>query len=136
MWYSAGRFILQHRLILLVGLLLATAFMGWEASKVQMSYDFTRALPTDNAKYKDYQDFLKKFGADGNTIVLGIESDSFYTASFFNAVGQLHKNIKEISGVTDILSIPEVVNLKNDSVNHKLLPIKIFNYPYASQAKL
>ncbi len=136
MWYSTGRFILQHRLLLLVGLFLATAFMGWEASKVQMSYDFTRALPTDNAKYKDYQDFLKKFGADGNTIVLGIESDSFYTQSFFNEVGQLHTNIKGINGVTDILSIPEVVNLKNDSVNHKLLPIKIFNHPYSSQAKL
>ena len=110
--------------------------MGWQASKVQLSYDFTRALPTDNPKYRDYQAFLKKFGADGNTMVIGIASDKFYTPSFFNEVGELHKQLKNINGVTDILSVPEVVNLKNDSSNHRLVPQRIFHYPYISQAAL
>jgi len=136
MWYKAGKFILQQRLFLLIALLAATIFMGWKASKVQMSYDFTRALPTDNPKYLDYQAFLKKFGADGNTMVIGIESEKFYTISFFNEVGQLHQQLKKISGVTEIISIPEAVNLVNDSVHYKLLPVKIFNYPYSSQKSL
>ena len=61
MWYKAGQFILKHRLVLLVLLGITTLMMGWEASKVQLSYDFTRALPTDNPKYREYQAFLKKF---------------------------------------------------------------------------
>ena len=85
MWYKAGKFILQYRLLLLILLFCATAFMGWEASKVQMSYDFTRALPTDNPKYQEYQAFLKKFGGDGNTLVVGIETDQLFTVSLFKA---------------------------------------------------
>ena len=136
MWYQAGKFILKQRLFLLILLLAATLFMGWEASKVQLSYDFTRALPTDNPKYRDYQAFLKKFGGDGNTMVVGIQSDKFYTVDFFNAVGELHLQLKKIPGVTDILSVPEVLNLKNDSIKHKLVPERIFHYPFTSQATL
>ena len=110
--------------------------MGWKASKVQLSYDFTRALPTDNHKYRDYQAFLKKFGADGNTMVIGIESEKFYSTSFFNEVGALHQRLKNIPGVIEILSIPEMVNLINDSVKHTFVPVKIFNYPFSSQQSL
>lgn len=136
MWYKAGKFILRFRFPLLVMITTATAFMAWQASKVQLSYDFTRALPTDNPKYQDYQSFLKKFGGDGNTMVIGIGSDQFYKTTFFNEVGALHQALKKIAGVTDILSIPELVNLKNDSTEHRLLPEKIFHYPYTSQALL
>lgn len=136
MWYKAGKFILRFRFPLLVIVTMATAFMGWQASKVQLSYDFTRALPTDNPKYQDYQSFLKKFGGDGNTMVIGIGSDRFFTTDFFNAVGELHQALKKIPGVTDLLSIPEVVNLRNDSTEHRLLPEKIFHYPYTTQALL
>lgn len=136
MWYQAGKFILKHRFPLLVLLALATGFMGWQASKVQLSYDFTRALPTDNPKYQDYQAFLKKFGGDGNTMVIGIGSEKFYNKEFFNEVADLHQRLKKVSGVTDILSIPEVVTLKNDSITKKLVPEKIFHYPYSSQALL
>jgi hypothetical protein len=83
MWYKAGKFILRFRFPLLVIITTATAFMAWQASKVQLSYDFTRALPTDNPKYQDYQSFLKKFGGDGNTMVIGIGSDQFYKTTFF-----------------------------------------------------
>ena len=136
MWYKAAKFILQYRLLLLFCLFAATIFMGWKASKVQLSYDFTRALPTDNPKYQEYQAFLKKFGGDGNTMVIGIESENFYNLTFFNEVGQLHKQLKKVSGVLDILSIPEVVNLINDSINHRLVAKKIFQYPYTNQLSL
>ena len=136
MWYKAAKFILQYRLGLLICLLAATFFMGWKASKVQLSYDFTRALPTDNPKYREYQAFLKKFGGDGNTMVIGIESEKFYNKAFFNEVGQLHKELKKVSGVIDILSIPEVVNLTNDSIKHRLIAKKIFQYPYKNQLSL
>jgi predicted RND superfamily exporter protein len=136
MWYKAGRFILKYRLSLLLILFAATAFMGWEASKVQLSYDFTRALPTNNPKYQDYQTFLKTFGSDGNTMVIGLNTKIFYTVPFFNAAGELSEKLKKISGVTDVLSIPEVMNLKNDSIAHRLISEKIFHYPYTSQTLL
>lgn len=136
MWYKAGRVILQNRVILLIFLAMVTGFMGWQASKVQLSYDFTRALPTDNPKYIAYQDFLKQFGSDGNTLVIGLEKKQFFDTVFFNAVAAMHHQLKEVPGVTDVLSIPEAINLVNDTLNQQLIAKKIFNDPYQSQALL
>ncbi|MBS1591596.1 MAG: MMPL family transporter [Bacteroidetes bacterium] len=136
MWYSLGKAIVKNRILLLIILFVVTAFMGYKASKVQMGYDFTRAIPIDNVKYIDYQKFLKKFGGDGNTLVIGIKTDSFFTVDFFNAVGKLHQNLKKTQDVQDVLSIPEAVTLVKDSALQQFVPQKIFHYPYASQTIL
>jgi len=133
MWYSLAKFVLRYRIALLLLLLLATTFMGYEASKVQLSYEFSRAIPTDNIKYIEYQAFRKKFGDDGNTLVLGIEAPNMYTPAVFNAAGALHKRLKKVPGVLDILSVPEAVNFVKDSAAGNLLPQKIFHYPYTAQ---
>lgn len=136
MWYKLGASILKNRLLLLIALLVFTGFMGYKASKVELSYEFTRAIPTDNPKYQDYQSFLKKFGGDGNTLVFGIESKSFYTVKTFNEVGALYQNLKKVNGVLNILCIPEALVLKKDTSGEKLITEKIFQYPYTSQQQL
>lgn len=109
MWYSLGRWIIQFRLPLLIVLLAATGVMGYFASKVQLSYDFTRAIPTDNQKYLEFESFKQKFGDNGGVLVLGIQTDKFYTASIFNSLIRLHQNLKKVSGVENVLSIPELL---------------------------
>lgn len=136
MWYQLGKFILRNRIALLVLLAASTAFMTWKASKVQLSYDFTRALPTDHPKYIAYRQFLKQFGADGNTLVIGIEAKRFYELNFFNEVAALHHALKNIPGVTTVLSVPEAVTLINDTSKQQLVPRRIFNAPYLNQAAL
>ncbi len=74
MWGTIARIVLKFRWILLVLLVLATALMAYHASKVQLSYEFTRAIPTDNPKYQEYQEFRKLFGEDGNLMVIGIQT--------------------------------------------------------------
>lgn len=110
--------------------------MGYEASKVQLSYEFSRAVPTDNIKYIEYQAFRKKFGDDGNTMVLGIEAPNLYTPAVFNAMGALHKRLKQLPAVLEVLSVPEAMNFTKDSVTGSLVPQKIFHYPYTQQALL
>jgi predicted RND superfamily exporter protein len=136
MWYTLGQWIIKRRVFLLLALLGSTCFMGYHASKVSLSYEFTRAIPTDNPKYQDYQAFLKRFGTDGNTMVVGFETDHFYEKSYFNAVAQLQKTIKSIQGVTAILNIPDVVNLINDTDAAQFKSVKIFTPPYTSQVVL
>ena len=136
MWYKLGAFILKNRLPLLIFVVSATVFMGYQASKVQLSYEFSRAIPVDNPKYLDYQNFKEKFGQDGSTMVIGIETKDFYATTIFNEVAVLHQNLKNVNGVQNILSIPEAVTLIKDSVGEKLTPQKIFSYPYAQQREL
>ena len=131
MWYKAGKTILRFRISLLFVLFVATALMAWQASKVQLSYDFTRALPTSNPKFIAYQDFLKQFGNDGNTVVIGIQSDRFYEKDFFNEVYALSQRLKKVPAVNEVLSVPDAVRLLNDEEKQQLVPQKIFNPPYA-----
>lgn len=136
MWYRLGQFIIKQRLVLIFLLMVTTGIMTYYATQVKLSYEFTRAIPTDNPRYQEYQSFLKKFGGDGNMMVLGFDSKAFYSAAYFNEVAALHQSLKKINGVTGILSIPDAVNLRNDREKQRLVPEKIFQYPYQSQSAL
>ena len=71
MWYRFGQFILKQRVFFISLLILITGVMAYFASHVKMSYEFTKAIPADNPKYAIYQAFVKKFGIDGTTMVVG-----------------------------------------------------------------
>ncbi|MEO6539946.1 MAG: MMPL family transporter, partial [Ferruginibacter sp.] len=126
MWKRLGKFVLKFRGLLLILLLLISVVMGFYASKVKLSYEFSRAIPTDNPKYKEYIAFKQKFGDDGNLLVAGIETDSLFTLKFFNAYKELHQDLKKVKHVEDVLSVPASVNLRKDSLTEKLVAQKIF----------
>lgn len=136
MWQRLGQFILRYRFILLFLLVAATAVMGYWASKMELSYDFARAIPTDNPKYKAYQEFRKKFGEDGNMLVIGIQTDSLFRDTLFNKYAKLQRDIKQIKGVEDILSVPSAINLIADSASEKLRAVAIFGDKTLSQAEI
>jgi len=136
MWYQLAKFILKNRVGALILLLVLTSIMSYYAIQVKLSYDFTRAVPVDNPKMVDYQSFLKKFGADGNTMVIGVQTDQYFNKDFFNGVATLGQELKKIPGVIGILSIPEVVTLAIDSTTQKFGPLKVFHYPYTNQQLL
>lgn len=133
MWHKLGQFIIRFRLPLLLILFICTAIAAWYASQVQMSYEFAKAIPANNQRYKDYLSFKEKFGDDGNTLVLGLESQDFYTPEIFNAVAALQQSLKKVPGTEDILSIPQASNLIRDSASEKLITSKIFHAPYTQQ---
>jgi predicted RND superfamily exporter protein len=136
MWRSLGQFILKYRLSLLLILVAVTVFMAYHASKVELSYEFARAIPTDHPKYKEYQEFRKKFGEEGNLLVIAIQTDQFFTEKIFNPYTELQKNLKTISGVEDIISVPASINLMKDSVTEKLKAVPIFANKILSQREI
>jgi len=136
MWYNLGKFILKNRILLLVLLLAATGFMAYKASKISISYEFSKAIPTDNQKYIDYKEFRSKFGADGSIIVAGLQTDKFYDLQQFNQYKKLLAEIKKIRGVTNVLAVPSAITLvKNDSTE-KLVPQPLFPDSIRTQADL
>ncbi|MDP9040620.1 MAG: MMPL family transporter [Bacteroidota bacterium] len=136
MWERIAVFVLKYRLMLLIILMGVFICMCFQASKVELSYEYTRAIPTDNAKYKAYQEFLKKFGDDGNLLVIGVQTDQIFTKVVFNDYLQLTKDLKKIKGVEQILSIPDAITLNKNTVTEKLEPRPVFPGPFNSQANL
>ena len=70
MWHKLGQHLLKYRILILVFLFISTAFMAWQASKVQLSYEFSKAIPTDHPAYLEYQHFRSQFGEEGNLLLL------------------------------------------------------------------
>jgi predicted RND superfamily exporter protein len=136
MWERIGRFILNYRLPLLLILAALTGFMTWRASKVELSYDFSRAIPVNNPKYKAYKEFLRKFGEDGNLLVLGIKTDKLFKEKIFNSYATLQQNLKKVSGVEDVIGVPTAINLIKVAETEKLKVDTIFLPGKLSQAEI
>ncbi|MBC7555034.1 MAG: MMPL family transporter [Taibaiella sp.] len=129
MWHKIAAFIIKYRILLLIILLADTAIMGYYASQVKLSYDFTSAVPTDNQKYIEYQQFRKQFGEDGNLMVIGVKTSSFFDPAFFNDYAALVKKIAKVDAVENVLSIPGAITLVKDTVSQKLKVVPIAGNP-------
>jgi uncharacterized protein len=126
MWQKLGQVILKYRLFFLALLLALTALMGYWASKVELSYEFSRAIPSNHPANITYQEFKQKYGQDGNLLVIGIQTQNLFSANVFNDYAYLQRNIKKIEGVTDVISLPSAVNLVRQPETEKLNAVPIF----------
>ena len=101
-------------------LLALTIAMSYFASKVELSYEFSRAVPTDNPKYLAYQEFRKQFGEDGNLMVIGVQDKEFFTDAHFDRYKDLVHAIEKVPGVLNVLSVPTSIQLIKDTANGEL----------------
>ena len=136
MWQKLAEYVLRKRIALLVLLCMTTVAMGYFASQVKLSYDFAKAIPTDNPKYQDYQAFKARFGDDGNVVVIGVQNKDFFSLPFYKNYVELQKNIKKSHCVEDVLAVPSAVILERDSLGEKLQSRKIFSDNIENQSQL
>lgn len=109
--------------------------MAFHASKVQLSYDFTRTIPTDNPKYKEYQEFRQRFGDDGNLLVVAVQTDKLFQADIFADYVALTEQLKKVPGVDDVLGFSSAVDLVRDTAAQKFKTLSIFSPPF-TQARI
>jgi hypothetical protein len=136
MWQWLGKSILRYRIQLILATIALTAILGYQGSKVQLSYDFSRAIPTDHPKYLAYLDFKKTFGEDGNLLTIGFITDSYFSTEHFNATSAFIEEVKKVNGVEDIISVNGAVTLKRNDSTGKLDAIKIFPTQVQDQGEL
>ncbi|MEI7661819.1 MAG: MMPL family transporter [Bacteroidota bacterium] len=136
MWNFLVRTILRNRITILVVIALLTAFMGYKAMEVKIQYESASILPAKDSTNIIYQKFIRQFGQDGTVMFIGMDDKQFFTLSHFNAVFDLTDSLKQIRGVSEIVSITRIYNLvKNDSLR-KFEFIPISPHKPASQQEL
>ncbi|HMP86462.1 MAG TPA: MMPL family transporter, partial [Lacibacter sp.] len=136
MWYQLGKWVLRNRLLLLLGVLAATGVMTWQASKVQLSYEFSKAIPLNHPKYQEYQAFKQQFGEDGNLLVLGLQTDSLFELSFFQSFVRLQRELRNVDGVEDVLSVSNAIGLVKAADSEQLKTVPLFPDTLRTQAGL
>jgi len=136
MWVRVSRIILRNKILLLVILAAITAFLGYHASRVEMSYEYAQLLPKKDQAFKDYEKFVELFGEEGNLIVIGIQDTNFFSYRNFINWRQLCADLSEVEGVEDLLSVSNSYNLiKNQE--EKIFEIEpVFPEDISGQAEL
>ena len=118
MWSKLARTFLRYRISSLIILGLITIFFGYEATKIELLYQFARALPEDDPAYINYENFKKTFGDDGNVMVIGFQDPTIFSLEKFNAWYDVSQKIKNIKGIQEVLSITNLYMIKrNDSLS-------------------
>lgn len=116
-WALLARGILKFRLPILLSILGISVVMAYFATKVEMTYALPRILPADDPESVYFEEFKKRFGEDGNVMVIGFESPDFYNQSLFSDWFNTISQIKTIEGVKNVLSIADLYNIhRNDSL--------------------
>ncbi|MEP2056193.1 MAG: hypothetical protein ABJJ05_00215, partial [Maribacter litoralis] len=68
-WPKTANIILRNRILILLLITGFTIFMGWQWQYMRFSSSQTNLLPDDHPVNIQYQNFLSKFGEEGNAVV-------------------------------------------------------------------
>lgn len=125
--YNIAHFILRHRFTLAVLLGGLTALMGYQASKVRLSYELAQILPKDDPDFQLYESFKARYGEDGNVWVIGVATDSMFSFPVFRDWYALSQRIKKLNGVKEVISNANSVEVvRNDRLKRfDFLPIVV-----------
>jgi predicted RND superfamily exporter protein len=120
-WKHTASFILKNRLIVFVCVIALSAFMGFEASKVKITFNGGKVLPVTDSAYIRYNQFKKTFGQDASSMVIGIKSDKIFDKDVFNDWYQIGTQLKQVKGIKAVVSVANVYNLQKDTTHHRFL---------------
>ncbi|MCE7060120.1 RND family transporter [Dyadobacter sp. CY343] len=117
MWNKIATYIIRYRFVWVALVLVSTVFMAFEASKIELSYNFARILPSNDPVEKEYQDFRKLFGEDGSVMVIGWQDPELFNIDKFRDWYKLSEEIKASAGIKSVLSLANVYKIvRNDSL--------------------
>jgi len=133
-WKKLADFILKYRRSVLAVIVMLTMFMGYEASKVRITFKGGKVLPVTDSAYIRYMQFQKTFGQDATMMVIGFQSDKIFDKDIFNDWNQIGNRIRHTNGITDVISIASAVNLVKDTARHSFVLKPLVTHPLTSDA--
>ena len=86
--------------------------MGYEASKVKITFNGGKVLPVTDSAFIRYTEFKKTFGQDASSMVIGIKSPNIFDKDVFNDWYQIGEQLKKIKGIKAVISAANIYNLQ------------------------
>lgn len=113
-WAKVGRIILRNRILILVAIASFTVFLGFQWKNMQFSSSEANLLPDNHPLNIAYDNFLQKFGEEGNTIVFAIKDSLLYEVENFNRWNRLSKQLAAFPEVDYVVSVDNLKELIRD----------------------
>jgi len=111
-WNSIARVILRNRITIIVIIIGITIFFATQWQNMQFSYTEANLLPDDDEINLEYNDFLDKFGEEGNLIVLAVKDPTLFTPEKFTAWNKLTETLKAYKEVDQIVGVGNLKKLQ------------------------
>lgn len=124
-WNSIARLILRNRIVIIVLILIATYLLSTQWKNMQFSYTEANLMPDDHEVNVSYNDFLEKFGEEGNLILLGVQDSALFTPKKFKAWNKLTDTLLTYPEVDQIISPASLQELKKfeDPKRFEMVPV-------------
>jgi predicted RND superfamily exporter protein len=126
-WEFIARLILTYRITILVIIVAITIFLGLQWKNLSMTYTEANLLPKKHIVNRQYDDFLSKFGEEGNLIVIGFKDPKFFTPKAFAAWNELMTGLKNSKGVELVVSLNDLKKLQKDTLAGKFELVPFIN---------
>ncbi|MEA5141253.1 efflux RND transporter permease subunit [Arcicella rigui] len=136
MWNSIAKLVIQYRILWIGIIISSTAFMGYQASKIELSYEIARILPAYDPIEKEYQDFRKRFGEDGSIMVIGWQSPKLFEIEKYKNLVKLIEDIKRLEGIKNIISVANLYELRRNDALKKFEVVPIDSKAIHTQVQL
>lgn len=136
-WNTVARLILRNRVLILIIISLLTVFLAMQWKNMKFSYTEANLLPDDDPINLQYNDFLKKFGEEGNVIVMAVNDPSLFTPENFEAWNQLARTIHEYPEIDFTVSIGDLQKLQKfeDPSRFEMVPLVQEDSPDSLQVR-
>ena len=118
-WDVTARLILRNKIVILVGIIIATFMLAQKWENMRFTYTEAILLPDDHEVKMVYNNFLKTFGEEGNLIILGVKDSTLFTVEKLNAWNKLSHSFKENVAVETVISLRDLQKLVKDTKNEK-----------------
>lgn len=124
-WPKTANIILRNRILILLLITGFTIFMGWQWQYMRFSSSQTNLLPDDHPVNIQYQNFLSKFGEEGNAVVFAIRDSTLFEPANFNRWNKLSKQLAAFPEVEFVISTDNLKELvkNNDKQEFEMLPL-------------
>ena len=128
MWRKIANFILRNRFFILGVITLLTVFFGYYAItglKLENKYGFV--LPKTSPTTQNYMLFKERFGEDGGTLVIAIQTKKLYTEKNFRKWKELGDSILQFDGVQSVISEATLFTITNNKEESRFDVQKVFS---------
>ena len=134
-WELIARIILKNRITIIVAIAALTLFLGFQWRNLSMTYTEANLLPKKHVVNQQYQDFLDKFGEEGNLIVIGFKDDTFFTPKTFSAWTELMTELKSTKEVDLVVSLNDLKKLEKDTIAQKFELVSLIDPSQTNKAE-
>lgn len=140
-WEFIAGIVLKNRITILLIILVTTIFLGLQWKNIRFSFTEANLLPDNHIVNKDYNEFLNKFGEEGNLIVVAVQDKTFFTPKAFAAWNKLMADFKNQKDIELVVSVSDLKKLQKNEQKEsfELVPFvdqsKIKNANYLSSVK-